>query len=141
MASRRPLPQPDETTAAYWAAARDGRLVLQRCRDCERVQFYPRALCSHCLSDDLDWIEATGEGEVHSYTTVHRALMPGFEDAVPYVVALIELDEGVRLLSRLVGCAPEAVSVGLRVRAVFETLSEDVAIPNFQPLEDDGRDA
>lgn len=137
----RPLPVPDENTAAFWTAGKAGKLVLQRCQSCDRLQFYPRAMCATCLSDSLEWIEASGKGQLYSHTTVHRALMPGFEDAVPYVVALVELDEGVRLLCQLVNCEPEEAFVGMRVAVVFEQISDQIVIPNVQPLGDDGRNA
>ena len=132
----RPLPEPNECTAYYWSAAQNHRLVLQRCPNCEVIQFYPRALCTNCLSDRLDWIEASGKGQVYSHTTVHRVLTPGFEESVPYVVAVIELDEGVRLISQVVNCEPGHVSVGMSVEVVFETVSDDVTIPKFQPSTD-----
>lgn len=86
------------------------------------------------MSDQLEWSAARGTGTVYSYSTVYRALVPGFEDDVPYVVAMIELDEGVRLLSQVICCEPEEVFIGLRVSVIFEEAREGVVLPKFRPL-------
>lgn len=86
------------------------------------------------MSDQLEWSAARGTGKVYSYSTVHRALVPGFEDDVPYVVAMIELDEGVRLLSQVIYCEPEEVFIGLRVSVTFEEARDGVVLPKFRPL-------
>lgn len=134
----RPLPEPTDSSRAFWSACGEGRLVLQRCRSCQQVQFYPRSLCANCLSDDLAWIEASGRGVVYSYTVVHRALMAGFADEVPYVIALVQLDEGVRLMTRLVRCEPDLVTVGMPVAVTFSKLSDEITLPCFRPLDDRG---
>ena len=93
----RPLPEPTPVTAPFWEACKAHLLLLQQCETCGHIQFYPRSLCTACMSDDLRWRPARGRGTVYSYSTVHRALLPGFEEDLPYVVAMIELEEGVRL--------------------------------------------
>ena len=133
MASR-PLPEPSPATAPYWEACKAHKLLLQQCVTCGHIQFYPRSLCTACMSDELEWLVARGTGTVYSYSTVHRALLPGFEEDIPYVVAMIELDEGVRLLSQIVGCEPEEVCIGLAVGVVFEEVQEGVVLPMFRPL-------
>ncbi len=130
----RPLPEPSTTTAPFWEACKAQRLLLQQCRACGHIQFYPRSICTACSSDQLEWSAARGTGKVYSYSTVYRALVPGFEDDVPYVVAMIELDEGVRLLSQIIYCEPEAVFIGLRVSVIFEEAREGVVLPKFRPL-------
>ncbi|HEV7801491.1 MAG TPA: OB-fold domain-containing protein, partial [Burkholderiales bacterium] len=95
----RPIPVPDAATAPYWSAANEGRLVLPRCTACSRWHFYPRALCPYCSSDKLEWQSASGRGEVYSYTVVHRAPSPAFAAEVPYVVAIVELEEGPHLMT------------------------------------------
>lgn len=86
------------------------------------------------MSDRLEWRAADGAGTVYSHSTVHRALVPGFEDDVPYVVAMIELDEGVRLVSQIIDCEPKKIFIGLRVSVVFEEAREGVILPKFRPL-------
>ena len=130
----RPLPEPSTTTAPFWEACKVQRLLLQQCRACGHIQFYPRSICTTCMSDQLEWSAARGTGTVYSYSTVYRALVPGFEDDVPYVVAMIELDEGVRMLSQVIYCEPEEVFIGLRVSVTFEEARDGVVLPKFRPL-------
>lgn len=102
-------------TADYWAAANEGRLLLQRCRQCGRHQHYPRSLCASCWSPDLDWTAAAGTGVVWTYTTVSVPGHPGWLSEVPYVLAIVELDEGPRLMSNVVGDDVDQVAVGRAV--------------------------
>ena len=129
----RPVPVPDAATAPYWAAANEGRLVMPRCMHCGRWHFYPRALCPHCSSQKLEWTACSGRGTVYSYTVVHRAPSPVFAAEVPYVVGIIEVEEGPHLMSSIVNCAPEAVSIGMKVRAGFRRIADDLQLPVFEP--------
>jgi uncharacterized OB-fold protein len=124
-----PFPKPDDVTQPFWDGIAAGRLRLQRCRDCGRHVFYPRAVCPHCTTGELEWVDATGRGSVYSFTVVHRA-PPGFADDAPYAVALVDLEEGVRLMTRLVDAAPDEVEVGL---AVEVTIQGEPALPYFRP--------
>lgn len=133
-APERPLPTPDALTAPYWSAAQEHRLALPRCLDCNRHHFYPRTLCPHCSSARLEWSDCSGRGEVYSFTVVHRAPSPAFAGEVPYVVAVVKLEEGPHLMSNIVGCAPDAVRVGSKVRVVFRRLTDSVTLPMFEPL-------
>jgi hypothetical protein len=130
-----PLPSLDgETDAAFWRAAADERLLYQRCGDCGEPQFFPRAWCQYCGADDVEWAESAGEGHVHTYTVIRRATeLPAFEDQVPYVVAYVELDEGVRLCTNVVGCAPGDVEMGMPVEVTFDHVTEEIALPKFRP--------
>ncbi len=129
----RPLPTPDAATGPYWAAAQEGRLVMPRCNDCGKYHFYPHPLCPHCNSAKLEWVEVSGRGKLYSYTVVHRAPSKAFADEVPYVVAVVELAEGPRLMSNLKGCAPEQAKIGMPLRVAFRKLSESVTLPVFEP--------
>ena len=129
----KPLPIPSEDTAYFWERCRTGELCLQRCRDCGRAQFYPGAVCRGCLSAALEWVRAGGRGEVYSYTVVHRAPTADFQADVPYVVAVIELAEGVRLVSQVVGCPAGQVRIGMPVEVVFERASDEIMLPKFRP--------
>ena len=131
-----PAPHPTPVTAPFWEAARQGRLVLQHCRRCDRLQHYPRPHCVACLDDDLDWVEASGRGTVYSVTVVHRAMHPAYVARVPYAHAIVELAEGPRLTTVMTGCEPGDVRVGMPVRAVFAPVSDDAALVLFAP--DDG---
>lgn len=107
--------------------------MIQRCSHCAEHVFYPRAVCPHCMSGDLEWVEAQGEGSVFTYA-VHHRFPPGFEGVGPYVVAVVELEEGVRMMTRIMA-QPESVSVGMEVRVAFAVVAEDFQVPIFVPSE------
>lgn len=132
----RPVPDVTPETAPFWRGAADERLLLQECQTCGLVYYYPRALCPDCLSDDVEWIEAAGIGEVYSYSTT--SLVSGWpEEHLPLVLAYVELDEGPRVMTNVLA-APDGVTVGLRVTVEFvDTEADDVAVPVFVPDEDD----
>ena len=133
-----PLPTPapvvSPETEAFWSATVAGKLLLPHCRACDATTWYPRGLCPACGATDLEWIEASGHGTVYSYTTVHRGEGP-YRDATPYVVAYVEVDEGPRLLTNVVGADPDRVNVGLEVEVVFHDTGEGNALPRFRPVE------
>lgn len=128
------LPPVNSETAPYWEGCREGELRLQRCAACAGLQFYPRLLCSHCGARDLTWVAASGNGRVRSFTIVRRAVSAAYEQDVPYVVALIELQEGPTMMSNVVGCDPEAVAIGMPVRVTFERWTDEISMPLFQPV-------
>lgn len=130
--SAKPVPPVDPISAPFFEACSEGRLTLQQCEVCEHVQFYPRSVCTACGASALGWMEAVGTGVVKSFTVIRRAVSPAFEPDLPYIVALIALTEGPTMMANVVGCAPEAVAVGLRVVVAFERRGE-VAIPQFTP--------
>lgn len=128
----KPRPQLRGEEAPFYAAAADGRLVLQRCPSCVRIVFYPRTLCPHCHVGTPEWIDASGRGRVYSFSVLHRAGSPGFEANVPYVVALVDLEEGVRMLANLVNVPPGEVEIGMSVSVTFERRAEDFVVPQFE---------
>ena len=134
MTDARPVPLPDEISGFYWDGARQGRLLLQRCQACSKLQFPPDVVCIHCQSLELAPDEVSGRGAVWSFTRVERVFHEGFTEAVPYVVALVELDdqEGLRLLANVVDVEPADVRVGLPVEVTFEERGE-VTLPQFRP--------
>jgi uncharacterized OB-fold protein len=131
----RPLPQATTETAAYWVAAQEQRLVIQRCESCGTCQFYPRAFCISCLSERIEWIDASGRGHIYSFTVSRIAPSPAFEARLPYVVALIDLDEGVRLVANILDADLDRVCIGAAVRVCFETVSESCTLPQFTLLD------
>ena len=124
------LPQPSVLTEPYWEACRRGELTMQRCKDCQAYQFYPRTICSHCGGRDLAWSEVCGRGHVNSFTIVRRGISRAYE--APYVLALINLEEGPCMMSSLVDVDPETVVVGARVTVSFESWSTDIEMPVFK---------
>lgn len=127
----KPLPSPSPVTAPYWDAAREGRLLLRRCDACGAVSHPPRPLCVACWSDALSWIAASGRGTIVSATIVHQPPSPAYAADVPYVLAIVDLDEGPRMMANVVGCDPRAVRIGARVRVTFEARG-DFAIPQLE---------
>ncbi|MFM0176242.1 Zn-ribbon domain-containing OB-fold protein [Paraburkholderia sediminicola] len=128
----RPQPIATAETARYWQAALEGRLEIQYCRACARHQFYPRRFCTRCLSDRVEWVQASGNGRVYTYTVCHVAVHPAFESRVPYVIAMIELDEGVRMLAGIVDSDVDSIAIGAPVRVCFERISDETALPMFR---------
>ena len=135
MSDERPLPSLDNATdERFWRAASEERLLLQRCEECETPQFFPRSWCQYCGSEAVEWIEAEGTGRVHTYTVVRRATEhQAFAEEIPYVVAYVELDEGTRICTNVVGCDPEDVEIGLPVEVTFDHVTDEIALPKFQP--------
>jgi uncharacterized OB-fold protein len=130
------LPQPDLETREYWEATARGELLIKHCNACGRDFFYPRTYCPYCWSGDTVWKRASGRGSIYTFTVVHQNDLPPFKERLPYVVAIIELDEGVRMTSN-VDAAPEDVRCGMPVKVSFrqEARSEDdiVHLPVFVP--------
>lgn len=133
MSGRRgiPLPRPTPLSEPHWSGCREGRLRVQRCRECGSHVFIPQPVCTHCLADALEWVDSSGRGTLYSFTTVHRPPRPEFE--VPYVVAIVELEEGFHMLSNLVDCPPEQLRIGLPVEVEFRPVSEEIHLPLFRP--------
>lgn len=128
----RPLPLPTTDTLPYWRAAAEGRLVIQHCRDCGHRQFYPRAFCTKCLSEQTDWIEVEGSGHIYTFTVCRIAPSPAFAAALPYAVAMVELKEGVRLLTNIVDSDISRVAVGAPVTVCFERIDDECTLPQFK---------
>lgn len=117
----KPAPQPDAESAPYWQGANEGRFLFQRCTACGKAQFYPRSLCTHCRARELTWEESKGRGKVASFSVVHRAPVPAFKADSPYVLALIDMEEGFRFMCNVVHGDPQSVRIGNAVRIVYET--------------------
>lgn len=129
----KPLPQPTSITRPFWEAARAHRLAIQGCASCGRYVFYPRPFCPHC-GGELAWSDVSGRGTVYSFTVARRPTARAFEPDVPYVIAIVELAEGPRLTTNVVGCAPEAVRIGMAVQVRFEDVTEEVTLVKFRPV-------
>ena len=117
----------------FWAATRERRLELPWCRACERPHWFPREACPHCLSADIEWRESAGSGVVYAASVQHRPAWPTLADRVPYTVVLVDLVEGVRMMSNLVGVAPDEAEIGAPVTVTWEELSDGRHLPQFEP--------
>ncbi|MEE8422449.1 MAG: Zn-ribbon domain-containing OB-fold protein [Dehalococcoidia bacterium] len=129
------LPAPTELNAPHLEGLAAGELRLQHCRQCGQYQYPPESFCYHCPSTDLEWETVDGSGTVYSYIVVHQRYHPAFGDRLPYNVAVVQLDEGPRMLSNVLGIEPDAVEIGMRVRPRIETLGEEGAALFFEPAD------
>ncbi len=135
----KPIPDPDPyVSGPFWDGAREGKLMLPRCTSCNRVHFYPRVICPHCHSTDIEWFEASGEGRLYAFAVQHRGF-GGWADEVPFITAYIDLKEGDRMMTVLRGVdplKPEEIQIGARCRVEFEQASDDVYIPFWRVVEE-----
>lgn len=130
----RPSPVPTQATQPFWDASAQGKLVFQRCGDCKKTQSLPRLFCRHCMSEDLQWEPSKGLGTIYTFTVNHRAANAHMADKLPYVVAVVQLDEGVRMMANIVDVPPELVRIGDRVRVRFLRLNETISLPQFERM-------
>lgn len=128
----RPLPAGDPVSSHYWAEAAEGRLVIQHCPSCGARQFYPRAICMAC-GGDPEWEEASGRGTVYTFTVIRQQGAKPFRDELPYVVAMIKLDEGPMMMGNIGGCAVDDVAIGMAVEAYVVEAAEGVGVPFWRP--------
>lgn len=126
-----PVPEKRPETIKFWEGCKEGQFLLQKCDDCGKFIYYPRALCPVCMSSSISWVPSTGKGEVYTYSIHNRGPSPAFK--TPYVVALIDLEEGVRVMSNVVECDPHDVNIGMKVEVVFEQLTDEIFLPKFKP--------
>ncbi len=126
----RPIPRPSPTEQPFYDACARGELALQYCKPCNRFLFYPRTHCDHCHNPTLEWRQVSGEGTIASYTVVRRSVSEAF--TAPYVIALIDLAEGPRIMSQIVDTEPEVLAVGQSVLVAFEEWSDDIKLPVFK---------
>jgi hypothetical protein len=133
-----PVPTAGTHTQPFWDGAKLGKLMLPHCSDCQRVHWYPRFICPHCHSTDLEWIEGSGEGTIHTYAVQHMVFGPWTEEA-PFVTAYIDLKEGDRMLTVLRGVdaeKPEEIRIGAAVKVEFEAANEDMHLPFWRVVEE-----
>jgi len=126
--------QQDSDSRPYWEGLTLGELRIQRCNACSKAVFYPRTICPHCFADQLSWIVASGRGIIYSYTVAHQAFGLFAQD-IPFIIVLIELEEGVRMMSRLLDAPSEHVKIGAVVKVSVEKVEEDLTLPYFRLLE------
>ncbi len=127
------VPRPTIEDREYWEGARRGELRIQHCTTCGKYQHYARMLCSHCGETTLEWVTASGNGTVYSFTVIRQNGVPPFNERVPFVVATVDLDEdGARMIASMPSVEPEDARVGMRVRAAFRPASDDVAFVDFE---------
>jgi len=128
------LPIIDAESQPFWAGTRRRKFLFRHCNACGRNHFYPRHACPHCWSDNCEWRAASGTGRIFSYTVIHQNDSLPFREWLPYIVALVDLAEGVRVTTNIVECTPEVVHVGMPVEVVYEEVTDTVTLPQFRPL-------
>ncbi len=133
MAYAKPLPERSAAALPFWEAANQDVLKIQRCLSCNTAQFYPRDLCHECWSKELEWVSCSGRATVYSYTICRFPPYPGFEDDLPLVIAIVELEEGVTMTTNILDCDPEQVGIGMPVEVVFDHVNEDTTLLKFKP--------
>jgi uncharacterized OB-fold protein len=134
MASGRELPSVEGETRPYWEAAKQGRLLIKKCNACGEVHHYPRPFCPSCWSEDVEWQEVSGRGTLYTYSTIFRNDLEPFSAWGAYVAAVVELDEGPRLMTNIVDAAPETLRVGMPVKVRYRDLTDEWAAPVFSPV-------
>ena len=132
MTTPRQRPQPTPISAGFWEAAKREELVVQRCNSCGELRHYPQVLCPSCQSAEWDWTPLSGRGSIYSFTVTHQAFHPAFADRVPYAVATIELEEGIRMITDLPDDDVEHVAIGKPVEVFFEPVDEEITLPRFR---------
>jgi uncharacterized protein len=128
-----PAPYIAPEMKAFWAATAEGRLTMPKCDDCSEYVWYPRPFCPACGSTNVTWTDVSGNGTVYTFTVVHRSGVPGYREALPYVIAYVQLEEGPKVMTNIVGIDPEQVTVGLPVSVVFNDTEKGNALFRFQP--------
>jgi uncharacterized OB-fold protein len=130
-----PLPMPTPDSKPYWEGLREGRLLIQKCGRCGKLRHYPRPVCDACFAMEVEWIEASGRGTVHSWTQTHHAFLPKFAADLPYVLVTVDLEEGVRMIARL-RHGSDTIEIGALVDCAFENYNDDWTFPIFVPSVD-----
>ena len=131
---RKPIPVPSAESLPYWDGLRQNKLMIPHCQECGRHWFPPSLLCPSCNSATWSWKQASGRGRIFSYVVYHRVYHTAFADDVPYAVAVIELEEGPRMYSNVVGIPPDKLACDMRVEVVYEPITDTVTLPKFRPV-------
>ena len=129
----KPVPEAQPWSEKFWEGTKQGKLLVQICKDCNARIFYPRKVCPECWSGNLDWIEASGKASVHTFSTAYSMVEPKFMDELPYTIAYVDLDEGIRMMTRIVECQPEEIRFGMKVEVVFHE-RDGFHLPYFRPI-------
>jgi len=126
-------PAPDSDSASWWAALQDGNLMVNMCQACDRASLYARPFCPHCWSEDVELVPATGRARLYTWSVVHQNAAP-FADRTPYVVAMVDLSEGPRIMTAIEGCDAKDLTPDMELEAAFRTDDDGFAVPVFRPV-------
>jgi len=134
MGYEKPVPKPNSDTRAFWVGCKDHELRFQKCKECGHVRWPPSVVCPKCYSSETEWIVSKGKGRVYSFVVYHVAFHPSFRDEVPYVTAIVELQEGPHLLTNIVGCKASEIKCDMPVEVLWEDITEEFSLPKFKPV-------
>jgi uncharacterized OB-fold protein len=129
---KKPVPIPDEASQPFFEGAREHRLMIQQCTTCETIMWPVKSRCSNCLNPTVSWVQASGEGTLYSFALMHQ-VYPGFADEVPYNIAQVDLEEGLRITSNVIGCSNADLQIGMPLEVTFEDITNQVTLPKFKP--------
>jgi len=131
---KKPLPQIEPYTQAFWDGARSEKLLIQTCGDCDAKIFFPRKQCPECWSENLDWVEASGKATIYAFSVTYEGVEAVFQEDLPIVLAWVDLPEGIRMQTNIVDCDPDSVAIGQEVEVVFKTVTDEITLPYFKPV-------
>jgi uncharacterized OB-fold protein len=132
---QKPVPIPDENSKPFFEGAREHKLMIQRCGACGTAHWPVKSRCPQCLSMDMTWVQASGKGTLYTFTLMHQILHPGFASEAPYNIAEVDLAEGPRVISNIVGCSNADLRIGMTLEVTFEDVTDTVSLPKFRPVE------
>ncbi len=130
----KPLPVIEPYTQPFWDGARQDKLLIQTCSDCNARIFFPRKQCPDCWSTNLDWMEASGKGEIYAFSVTYEGVEAAFVEDLPIVLAWVDLPEGIRMQSNIIDCDPDSVEIGQQVEVVFNKVTDEISLPYFRPI-------
>ena len=131
---KKPMPKPSRWTKPFWDAAKQHKLVLKKCKDCGNIDHPPYLYCTNCQSENMEWVEASGKGKLYAYAINHYMVPFPFWDDMPYVVAMIDLAEGVRMISNIVECEHDKLKNGMELEVIFDDVSPEFTLPKWRPV-------
>jgi uncharacterized protein len=130
----KPLPRITDDNKQYWAYCKNHELRMQKCLQCGYIRFPPGIVCPRCHSMQTEWIKLSGQGKIYSFVIYRRAYHPAYRKDIPYIVAIIQLNEGPRMESNVAGCQPEDIRIDMPVEVSFEDIDENISIPKYKPV-------
>lgn len=128
-----PTPVPGTDDVEFWEGCRRGELLIQKCSECGKLRHYPRPACPRCSCEEYSWHKVSGKATLYSFIIVHHPTLPVFKEKVPYPVILVELEDGVHMVSNIVDCKNEELRIGMPLEVVFDRINDDVTLPKFRP--------
>lgn len=132
---KKPVPIPDEASMPFFVGAKEHKLMIQRCSACGTPTWPVKSRCPACLNAELVWVPTSGKGTLYSFALMHQVYHPGFASEVPYNIAEVDLEEGLRIISTVVGCANSELRIGMLLEVTFEDITSEVSLPKFKPAE------